>query len=188
MPAVKTPPPRITAPDSSGRGPGHKLPTGGGGEGEFSNRPPEHRDPRERLSRARVGLAILLTTSLGLFVTLSLFYVFLRRQTVFDPVTFSYVSIWHPIAIPPLLWWNTGLLILSSIALEFARRAYFREDLIMDEWLGLSRPTLARAVPWEAVSFFWLPASLLGSSTPGANSARRAYSWVPGRAASFTTF
>jgi cytochrome c oxidase subunit 3 len=107
-------------------------------------------------------LAVLLITSLGLFVTLSLFYLFRRGQLVFDPVTFSYVSVWHPIAIPPLLWWNTSLLILSSIALEFARRAYFREDLMMDEWLGISRPTLVRAVPWEAAGFVLASAFVAG--------------------------
>lgn len=162
MPAVKTPPPRITAPDSGGRGTGHKLPTGGGGDGEWSNRPPEHRDPRERLNRARIGLAVLLTTSLGLFLALSLFYLLRRARLVFDPVSYSYVSVWHPIAIPPLLWWNTGLLILSSVALEFARRAYFREDLMMDEWLGISRPTLAHAVPWEVASFVLASAFVAG--------------------------
>jgi cytochrome c oxidase subunit 3 len=154
MPAVKAPsPPKISAPDSGGRGPGHKLPTGGGGEGEFRNRQPERRGPHERLSRARFGLAVLLTTSFGLFVTLSLAYLWRRGQFVFDRVSHTYVSIWHPIVIPTLLWWNTGLLVLSSITLELARRTYFREDVLMDEWLGLSRPTLRRAVPWELASF-----------------------------------
>jgi cytochrome c oxidase subunit III len=154
MPAVKTPgPPRISAPDSGGRGTGHKLPTGGGGEGEWSNRPPERRGPRERLNRARTGLAVLLTTSLGLFATLALGYLWRRGHEVFDPLTNSYVSVWHPIAIPSLLWWNTALLIVSSVTLEMARRAYFREDVLMDEWLGISRPTLVKALPWEGLSF-----------------------------------
>ncbi|MBV9437967.1 MAG: heme-copper oxidase subunit III [Acidobacteria bacterium] len=154
MPAVKAPgPPKISAPDSGGRGTGHKLPTGGGGEGEFSNRPPEGRGPRERLSRARFGLAVLLTTSFGLFATISLGYMWRRGQLIFDRASQSYVSVWHPIAVPNLLWWNTLLLVLSSVTLELARRTYFREELLMDEWLGLSRPTLRRAVPWEMASF-----------------------------------
>src|SRR5579864_6842425 len=155
MPAVKTPgsQPRISAPDSGGRGTGHKLPTGGGGDGEWSNRPPEYRGPRERLNRARTGLAVLLTTSLVLFTALSFGYLWRRSHLVFDPLTHTYVSVWHPIAIPALLWWNTALLVLSSITLEFARRAYFREDVLMDEWLGLARPTLRWALPWEAASF-----------------------------------
>ena len=154
MPAVKTPnAPRISSPDSGGRGTGHKLPTGGGGDGEWSNRPPEQRGPRERLNRARTGLAVLLTTSLVLFATLALGYLWRRGHFVFDRVTHTYVSVWQPIAIPSLLWWNTALLILSSITLEFARRAYFHEEVVMDEWLGISRPTLLRALPWEVASF-----------------------------------
>jgi cytochrome c oxidase subunit III len=151
MPAVKTQaPPRTTAPDSGGRGTDHKLPTGGGGEGDWGDSP--HGGARERLYRARVGLAILLSTSLGLFATIAFGYLWRRQQFAFDPVAHSYVSVWKPISIPSLLWWNTGLLILSSLALEMARRTYFREDLLMDEWLGIARPTLRRALPWEILS------------------------------------
>ena len=31
---------------------------------------------------------------------------------------------WHRLPVPPLLWWNTAALLLSSIALEFGRRAF----------------------------------------------------------------
>lgn len=162
MPAVKTTPPGISAPDSGGRGPDHKLPTGGGGSGDWSNRPPEERGPRERLQRARVGLAVMLSTSLGLFATISIGYLWRKQQLVFDPNTHGYVSMWKPISIPPLLWWNTGLLVLSSIALELARRAYFQEDAIMDEWLGIRRSTLRRALPWELLSLIFASGFVVG--------------------------
>jgi cytochrome c oxidase subunit 3 len=103
--------------------------------------------------RARTGLAVLVTTSLTLFAALSSVYLWKRSHLVFDRITHTYVSVWHPLTIPTLLWWNTGLLVISSITLEFARRAYFSEDVLMDEWLGISRPTLRKAVPWEAASF-----------------------------------
>lgn len=154
MPAVKTPAPaRISAPDSGGRGTGHKLPTGGGGDGDWSNRPPGRRGPRERLSRARTALAVLLTTSVILFAALSFAYLWRRDHLVFDRLSQTYISVWHPITIPSLLWWNTLLLVLSSVTLELARRVYFHEDVMMDEWFGISRPTLRRALPWEVVSF-----------------------------------
>ena len=153
MPAVKTPSSKTTLPYAGGRGTDHKLPTGGGSDGERSGRPPEGRHgPRERLYRARVGLAVLMTTSLGLFVTIALGYLWRKGQFAFDDATHSYVSVWTPISSPPLLWWNTGLLILSSATLEFARRQYFRDDVVMDEWFGIGRPTLKRALPWEVLS------------------------------------
>jgi cytochrome c oxidase subunit 3 len=162
MPAVKTPaPPNVGLPGTGGRGPHHKLPTGGGGDGEWSNQPPGSRGPRERLIRARVGLAVLMSTSVTLFATISIGYLWRKGQVVFDRTTHTYVSLWKPISIPPLLWWNTLLLVLSSLALELARREYFREDIVMDEWLGIARPTVRRALPWQflslvlAIGFLW---------------------------------
>ena len=163
MPAVKTTaPPKTTAPDSGGRGPHRKLPTGGGGDGEWSNQPPGRRGPRERLHRARVALAVLLSTSLGLFATLSIGYLSRRHAVVFDRVAQAYVPVWHPVSLPSLLWWNTALLALSSLTLELARQEYFREEVAMDEWLGIARPTLRRALPWEALSLLLATGFVVG--------------------------
>lgn len=162
MPVKTTTPPGTSAPDSGGRGTDHKLPTGGGGEGEWGSRPPERRGPRERLQRARVGLAVLLTTSCVLFATISIGYLWRRGQTVFDRSTHRYVSVWHPISIPPLLWWNTVLLVLSSVTLELARREYFREENVMDEWLGIARPTIRRILPWEILSLLFASGFVAG--------------------------
>jgi len=161
MPAVKTTaPPKTTAPDSGGRGPHRKLPTGGGGDGEWKDQP--RRGPRERLHRARVALGVLLTTSLGLFATLSIGYLSRRHAVVFDRVAQAYVPVWHPVALPSLLWWNTALLVLSSLTLELARQEYFREEVAMDEWLGIARPTLRRALPWEALSLLLASGFVVG--------------------------
>jgi cytochrome c oxidase subunit 3 len=55
---------------------------------------------------------------------------------------------WHPVAIPPILWINTALILLSSLTMEIGRRHFFREIDVMEEWLGLGRPTIRRAAPW----------------------------------------
>jgi cytochrome c oxidase subunit 3 len=151
MSAVETKvPSKVSAPDSGGRGPHSKLPTGGGGDGEWSHQPTP--GPRDRLKRARVALAVLMTTSVALFASLSIGYLCLRRgQTVFDRATQTYIAVWKPISIPSILWWNTLLLILSSVALELARREYFRDEALMEEWLGITRSTLRRAFPWQVL-------------------------------------
>ena len=64
----------------------------------------------------------------------------------------NYVNEWLPTAIPPILWLNTAVLILSSITMEYARRHMFREVDVMDEWLGLGKPITRRAIPWVAAT------------------------------------
>lgn len=153
MPAVKTTfPPGISAPDSGGRGTDHKIPTGGGGDGDWSGRPPGRRGPHERLYRYRMGLAVMLVSSLMLFASVASAFFIRKDASVFNERTQTYSSDWRPISLPPLLWWNTVLLLASSVTLEFARREHFRESAIIDEWLGLDRPTIRRALPWEAIS------------------------------------
>src|ERR1700745_1149017 len=107
MSAVETKiPSKVSAPDSGGRGPHNKLPTGGGGDGEWRYQPTP--GPRDRLKKARVALAVMMTTSVALFATLSIGYLGLRRgQVVFDRVSQTYVPVWKPISIPQVLWWNT---------------------------------------------------------------------------------
>jgi cytochrome c oxidase subunit 3 len=59
-----------------------------------------------------------------------------------------YINEWLPTDVPPILWLNTLVLILSSISIEIARRHMFREVDVMDEWLGMGKPSTTRAVPW----------------------------------------
>lgn len=162
MSAVETKvPSKVSAPDSGGRGPHIKLPTGGGGDGEWRQQPTP--GPRDRLKKARVALAVLMTTSVTLFATLSIGYLALRRgQVVFDRVSQTYVPVWKPISIPQVLWWNTLFLILSSVALELARREYFRDEALMEEWLGLARSTLRRALPWQVLGIVFAAGFIVG--------------------------
>jgi cytochrome c oxidase subunit 3 len=65
-----------------------------------------------------------------------------------DPRSHEMIGDWHPIDLPPIVYLNTAVLILSSITMEFARRQIFREIDVLEEWLGLGRPALRRALPW----------------------------------------
>ncbi|MGD0366664.1 MAG: cytochrome c oxidase subunit 3, partial [Acidobacteriaceae bacterium] len=62
--------------------------------------------------------------------------------------TDNVISDWHFLAVPPILWINTAILLLSAFTMEMARRHLFREIDIMEEWLGLGRPAVRRAAPW----------------------------------------
>jgi len=63
-----------------------------------------------------------------------------------------YAAVWHALAVPPIVWINTALLLLSGVTMELARRSFFSESEIMEEWLGLGRPALRRAAPWLAAT------------------------------------
>src|SRR6266850_2815855 len=78
------------------------------------------------LSKGQIGIWILLTAIIMLFAGLSSAYIVLRG-----------VPSWQNIELPSLLWPNTAALILSSFAIELARRAVRRGDLqSMKRWLA----------------------------------------------------
>src|SRR5919197_2083245 len=77
------------------------------------------------ISKGRLGVWILLTAIIMLFAGLSSAYIFLRG-----------VPSWQNIQLPSLLWPNTAILLLSSIAIDISRRAVRRNDLqSMKRWL-----------------------------------------------------
>jgi len=155
MPAIITP----SKPDQDRKrrvedhdnGPGRRPPTdkrtGGGGDNDnWSDRPGRH-GPHERLHRYRMGIFFFLASDLMFFVAIvSTFFV--NQSTGHIDVYNHYVNDWIPTTIPPILWLNTAVLMLSSVAVEFARRHMFRENDVMDEWLGLGKPITRRALPW----------------------------------------
>jgi cytochrome c oxidase subunit 3 len=65
-----------------------------------------------------------------------------------DPRSHEPIGDWHPVKLPPILYMNTAVLLLSSLTMELARRNIFREIDALEEWLGLGRPALHRALPW----------------------------------------
>jgi cytochrome c oxidase subunit 3 len=71
------------------------------------------RDPAKR-----VGLGFLLAVIGSLFALLTGAY-FMRRE----------LGDWQPLPVPPILWFNTGALLLSSLALEWTQHAARRANL-----------------------------------------------------------
>jgi cytochrome c oxidase subunit 3 len=136
----------------SGRRPPTDKRTGGGGDNEnWNNRPNGHRGPRERLVRYRMGIFFALASDLMFFVAIVSTFFVSQSAGHFDAYN-NYVNEWSPTLIPPILWLNTAVLILSSITMEAARRRMFHEVDVMDEWLGLGKPITRAAIPWVAAT------------------------------------
>lgn len=151
MPATFTRTPVETErkyPGIGGKPPVDRRPTGGGGDGDnWDNRQPGRRGPRELLGRYRRAVMFALAGDLMFFVPLVSTFFMRQGSGHFDPHG-NYIQDWHAIAIPPILWINTAVLLLSSVSMEMARRQLFREIDVMEEWLGLGKPTARRAAPW----------------------------------------
>src|SRR5260370_10236136 len=75
-----------------------------------------------RLGRARLGLLVALTPVLMLFVSFSSAYIVRQGLPALDPRTNALVRDWIPVTLPKLLLINTGVLMLSSVFMELARR------------------------------------------------------------------
>ncbi|PYS38893.1 MAG: cytochrome oxidase subunit III [Acidobacteria bacterium] len=78
------------------------------------------------IPKGQLGVWILLTAIIMLFAGLSSAYIVLRG-----------VPAWQNIELPWLLWPNTTILLLSSVAIDISRRAVRRGDLqSMKRWLA----------------------------------------------------
>lgn len=124
----------------------HHRPTGGGGDGENGDKHPQRRrGPRELLEHSRRVLFFVLSADLLLFTTL--FGVLWVQQHMghVGPSDGNLLGWKH---LPPILWTSTALLLLSGVTMEMARQQMFSEMRVMEEWFGLGRPTVRRAVPW----------------------------------------
>jgi cytochrome c oxidase subunit 3 len=151
MPATFTPRPQTDIerkdPGFGGKPPLDKRPTGGGGEGDSGDDGLRRRGPRELLDRYRLGLFFMLAGDLMFFIALvSAFFV--RQSAGHFDARENYITDWHPLRMPPILWVNTAVLLLSSVSVEMGRRHLFREMDVIEEWLGLGRPAARRALPW----------------------------------------
>ncbi len=91
----------------------------GGGDGDSVPGLPDY---ATRLRRARLGLLVALTPIIMLFVSFSSAYVVRQGLPTLDPRTNTLVRDWIPVTLPKLLLINTGVLILSSLFMELARR------------------------------------------------------------------
>jgi len=133
--------------NGAGRRPPTDKRTGGGGDNDNWSGGPSRRGPHERLNRYRMGIFFALASDLMFFVAIvSTFFV--NQSTGHIDAYNHYINDWFPTTIPPILWLNTAVLLISSATMEFARRTMFQENDVMDEWLGLGKPITRRAIPW----------------------------------------
>ncbi len=111
-----------TGKNGSGSGP---TVYGGGGNGGRGDGSPDY---VSRLRRARLGLVVAIAPIVMLFVSFTSAYIVRQGLPTLDQKTNAYVRDWTPVNLPiALLLVNTGLLLLSSIAAELARRQVTRQ-------------------------------------------------------------
>jgi cytochrome c oxidase subunit 3 len=159
MPAIITPPDterrRRGDLDEGDHGGGRRPPTdkqtGGGGDPDNWNGRRGPKSPRERLQRLRLGLFFVLSAVFMFFVAVVSVFFVSQSSGHFD-ANARFINEWLPTSVPPILWLNTAVLLLSSLTIEIGRRHMFREVHVMDEWLGLGKPTSKRAMPWVAAT------------------------------------
>jgi cytochrome c oxidase subunit III len=82
-----------------------------------------------RLRRARLGLVVGLTGIAMIFISFTSAYVVRQGLPTLDPRTNALLHDWFPVPLPRLLLINTGVLLISSITMELARRQMARKAL-----------------------------------------------------------
>jgi cytochrome c oxidase subunit 3 len=154
MPASFTRSPAETErkePGIGGKPPLDRRPTGGGGGGDDDWN--EHgRGPRELLNRIRSFVFFVLAGDMVYFAVLVVVFYLSQAGMHMNPRSHETVGAWHPVQLPPILFLNTAVLLLSSLSMELARRKIFHEIDALEEWLGLGRPALRRSLPWLAAT------------------------------------
>jgi cytochrome c oxidase subunit III len=135
-------------PGIGGKPPVSRRPTGGGGGGGDDDWKNERRGPRELLNKVRFFVFLALSADMIFFVVLVIIFYARQSGMRLNPISHEQIGDWHPIYLPPILYLNTAVLLLSSLTMEFARRHIFRELDVLEEWLGLGKPALRRALPW----------------------------------------
>ena len=136
-------------PGIGGKPPVDRRPTGGGGSGDDDEWKRMGRSgPGELLSRCRRMVFFILAGDMMFLLPVA--SIFMAHQGVghFDARTQEFIGDWHPVSLPPILFLNTAVLVLSSLTMEIARRHIFHELDVVEEWLGMGRPALRRTVPW----------------------------------------
>jgi cytochrome c oxidase subunit 3 len=128
-----------------------RRPTGGngdGGDGGGDSWKNERGGPRELLLRIRFFVFSALAADMLFFAVVVAIFFASHEASHMDPRTHFQIADWHPVTLPPILYLNTAVLLLSSLTMEFARRKIFHEIDALEEWLGMGRPALHRTLPW----------------------------------------
>ncbi|MGA3371943.1 MAG: cytochrome c oxidase subunit 3 [Terracidiphilus sp.] len=156
MPATFTHKParkRRKDPGLGGQPPVLRRPTGGGGDGGGDDNWESGRGgPRELLLRIRFFVFSALAGDMMFFAVLVAVFFASHGASHMDPRTQRQIGDWHPVLLPRILYLNTVVLLLSGLTMEFARRNIFHEIDALEEWLGMGRPALNRALPWLAAT------------------------------------
>jgi cytochrome c oxidase subunit 3 len=136
-------------PGIGGKPPVDRRPTGGGGSGDDDEWNRLGRGgPGETLKRFRLMVFLVLACDMMFFVALSVLFYSHQGVGHLDVRNSDFIGDWHPVQLPPILFLNTAVLLLSSLTMEVARRHIFREFDVVEEWLGMGRPALWRTLPW----------------------------------------
>jgi len=141
----------IDEPKIGGRGPTSVPPPRDGWGG---GRPDDHRD---RLRRYRIGMFFALTAVVMLFVSFTSAYIVRQGVGTWSDASARYVTDWQPISLPPILWINTVILLLSSFTLAMAQRALSRKLRTAPRGGTSPEPVLIvdgqRSIPWLGITF-----------------------------------
>src|SRR3981189_2675034 len=106
-----------------------------------------------RLRRARLGLLVALTPILMLFVSFTSAYVVRQGLPTLDPRTNNLIRDWIPVTLPRLLLLNTFVLLVTSVAMELARRQLqSKVALVTSSSLARDSPDRSIRIPWLAVT------------------------------------
>lgn len=111
----------VDEPKIGGRGPTMVPPPRDGWGG---GRPDDHRD---RLRRYRIGMFFALAAVVMLFVSFTSAYIVRQGVGTWSDASARYVTDWQPITLPPILWVNTVILLLSSFTLAMVQRNLSRK-------------------------------------------------------------
>jgi cytochrome c oxidase subunit III len=124
--------PNKPVPGGGNRGPYPPVAYRGGGGGGGRGDGDGLHDYRQQLQRYRLGLLFTIASIVMLFISFTTLFVARRGAGKFDPLTGDFQSDWIAVALPiKILLINTGVLIVSSLAIELARRAARREAVLV---------------------------------------------------------
>lgn len=117
----------------------------GGGDDEWKNAP---HGPRELLNKVRTFVFCALASDMTFFLVLVFLFYARQTGTHFDPHMLRQVSDWRPVLMPPILFLDSAILIVSMLTMEMARYHIFEEMDVLEEWFGFGRPALRHTLPW----------------------------------------
>ena len=143
----------VDEPKIGGRGPTIVPPPRDGWGG---GRPDDHRN---RLRRYRIGMFFALAAVVMLFVSFTSAYIVRQGVGTWSDASARYVTDWQPISLPPILWINTVILLVSSFTLAMARRTLARKLKAAPRGGASTMPEPVlivngqRSIPWLGITF-----------------------------------